>query len=188
MVNKQMYFLLACVFVGAAAAIWQSDRLESATVLASDTVAQVNGHPIRLVDYSRTLDAIADDRREELSDIDRQFVLRRLIEEELLVQEAIQLDMITDKRNVRRLVAEVMLDSIVANLDVVEPTDKEIEETYQRVISRDGMSVGDKAKLDQLRPALIALIKQEHQSRELNDYTAWMRRQANLQYHTSEVN
>lgn len=189
MVNGQTLFLLICLFVGAASAIWQSERFGSTAALASDVVAEVNGHPISLVDYSRTLDALADDRREALTDIDRQFVLGRLIEEELLLQEAIKQDTISGNRKVRRLIAEVMLDSIVANLDVVEPTDADIAAAYQRVIGKlDRLAASEKPALEQFRPALIALLKEEYQSEELSHYTAWMRRQANLQYHMGEVN
>ena len=54
--------------------------------LSGETVATVNGVPIRTSHFLRALEGLASDRREPLSEADRLHVLDRLIEEELLVQ------------------------------------------------------------------------------------------------------
>jgi hypothetical protein len=98
--------------------------------LPPGAVARVNGTLIRSDSYERLLAALASDRRSPLTDADRQRVLDRLIEEELLVQHAVDLGLVGTDRRVRADLVTAVLASLNAAADSYEPGDDEVVEFY----------------------------------------------------------
>jgi hypothetical protein len=180
--NWHVRGLVLSVVIGCLAGMVNSSVLNSGVALPSDVVADVNGSSIRLVDYSRTLDAVASDKRTSVDDTDRRFILRRLIEEELLVQEGLNQGLLNTDQRVRQLVVDTMQDSIVANLELVEPTRADIEAVYQR-LSRQ---YSDKSvpELASLQPSIVSFLREEQQGKALQEYILWLREQANVKYTT----
>jgi len=76
--------------------------------------AEINGTPILYKDYQRALSLFAQDKRSSLSLEDRELVLERLIQEELLVQQAMSSDLMRSDRRLRSAV----LQSMIAGLDI----------------------------------------------------------------------
>lgn len=117
--------------LGIAAAVFSLMELRSARIrLPEDLVAEVNGVPIRLSDYLRTLGALASDRRSELTEEDRRHVLDRLVDEELLVQYGVDLGLIRSDRRVRGDLVSAVVAAQVASVDDFEPTDEEVAAYY----------------------------------------------------------
>lgn len=104
---------------------------EASDSLPDAIVARVNGTPIRTESYLRLLDALAADRRNPLSDADRKHVLDRLIEEELLVQHAVDLGLVRTDRRVRANLVSAILASLNATADAIEPSESELEAFYR---------------------------------------------------------
>ncbi len=98
--------------------------------LRSETAAQVNGVPILTNHFLRAVEGLASDRREPLSEADRRHVLNRLIEEELLVQHALELGLAQRDRRARSYLVSAVLDSIVASTDGYSPGPSEVEAFY----------------------------------------------------------
>jgi parvulin-like peptidyl-prolyl isomerase len=98
--------------------------------LPEGAVAKVEGAIIRGDTYHRLVAALASDRRSPLTDADRQRVLDRLIEEELLVQHAVALGLLDTDRRVRADLVSAVLASINAGTDGYAPEPDEIEEFY----------------------------------------------------------
>lgn len=129
---RARWLLLAGATLGLAAAT--STLL--ATPEANDSlpdaiVARVNGTPIRTESYLRLLAALAADRRNPLSAADRKHVLDRLIEEELLVQHAVDLGLVRTDRRVRANLVSAILASLNATADAIEPSKSELEAFYR---------------------------------------------------------
>jgi hypothetical protein len=81
--------------------------------------AEVNGSPITHVTYQRALALVSKDRREPMELADRQLVMQRLIEAELLVQFATQ-------NNLARLnprLRSAILQSLAMQLDMQNRAD-----------------------------------------------------------------
>lgn len=98
--------------------------------LSSETVATVNGVPIRTSHFLRALEGLASDRREPLSEADRLHVLDRLIEEELLVQHALDLGLAQRDRRTRSYLVSSVLDSIVAETAGFSASPSELSAFY----------------------------------------------------------
>lgn len=98
-----------------------------------DVVARVNGRPIRTDDYNRVLVALARDRREGVGQEDRQRVLDRLIEEELLIQRALELGLADHDVRIRKDLTVAMVDAIVAPTAALDPGDAELRSFFEEV-------------------------------------------------------
>lgn len=79
---------------------------------SSDAVAVVNGEVVRKDALMRALTMVAGDRRANAEPMARGEVLARLIDEELLVQRALELGFVRSDASVRRTMVRAMIDSI----------------------------------------------------------------------------
>lgn len=98
--------------------------------LPSGVVALVNREPIRADDYLRTMQALANDKRDALTNDDRRRVLDRLIEEELLVQRGLALGLARQDRRVRSDLTSTVIDAVVADASERQPDDDELSAFY----------------------------------------------------------
>ena len=109
----------------------------------------VNGVTIRQSAYQRALDALAQDSREPLSDDDREHVLSRLIEEELLVQRAQSLGLDRTDPVVRNTLVSAMIETIVSGVGQEEPSIEEVARFYES--NREFFAPTDRLWVRQLR-------------------------------------
>ena len=93
-------FALAA-FVGLGAALFSALGL-SFEARDSAAVAYVNGAPIPQAEYIRALDAMQASLDRTLTEADKARALQILIDEELIIQEALRLDLASDDRLVRK--------------------------------------------------------------------------------------
>ncbi len=99
-------------------------------LLADNAVARVNSEPIRVEDYQQVVNALAQDKRDPPEEADRQRVLDRLIDEELLVQRGLELDMPRRDSKVRKDLTAAVIDGVVAEVGDVQPSDAELQRFY----------------------------------------------------------
>ncbi|MCK6534190.1 MAG: peptidylprolyl isomerase [Polyangiaceae bacterium] len=98
--------------------------------LADDAVATVNGSPIRRADYETALAAVAaDGKRKDLDAAMKRHVLDRLIDEELLVQAALELGLAQRDRRVRADLSSAAL-AFVKESPAREPSDAELQALF----------------------------------------------------------
>lgn len=98
--------------------------------LPADVIARVNGEPIGREDYQRMLAALAGDRRAELDEAARRHVLDRLIDEELLLQRALELGLAHRDRRARADLTAAVIASVVAEVEGQQPSRAELEAFY----------------------------------------------------------
>ncbi len=130
--------------------------------LPEGAAAVVNGAVIREVDYQRALAALASDRRDPISDADRQHILDRLIEEELLVQRAVDLGLDKTDPVVRNTLVSAMIETIVAGVGQTEPSDEEVAAFYEA--NRDFFARTDRYWVRQLRFPIRGADGQENEA------------------------
>lgn len=104
---------------------------QDSSALPPGVVARVGNAAIPRAEYERTLLALARDRKTPLSPEDRGRALDRLIDEELLLQRALDLDLPRSDLRARRALIGALVDSIVVAEDAVEPTETELRRFYQ---------------------------------------------------------
>jgi len=130
------FWLLAGAALGLALSAWGlvgsrgADHVPGEGALEEDEAARVGDRAIRRVDYERVLAGVARDLRAPLDDAGRRRVLERMIDEELLVQQALALGLAAVDRRVRGELVSSLVDSVVAEADAEPPTTAEVEAHY----------------------------------------------------------
>jgi len=104
----------AGMIAGALLAVFYIVRLPETPEPAMDAVAWVNDRPISRASYENALQAVAGDRKSgTLRADDRERVLQRLIDQELLLDRAIELGLHERDPQIRNQLATAMIDFLV---------------------------------------------------------------------------
>jgi hypothetical protein len=85
--------------------------------LSESSIAAVNSTQIRLLEYQRALSMLASEKRDPITDQDRNLVLQRLIDEELLIQQGLNSGLIRTNMAVRTVVLQSILAGIMAEIE-----------------------------------------------------------------------
>jgi len=99
--------------------------------LPPGAVARVGDALIRAEEYDRLVAGLESDRRSPVDAKLRRHVLDRMIDEELLVQRAVELGLVDVDRRVRANLTSAMIQSIVDDADEVEPSARDLESFYR---------------------------------------------------------
>jgi len=78
-------------------------------------VAKVDGVEISRAKYLLQIESLRIDKRNPLNKKDRDYVLERMIEEQLLIQRAKDLGMFTSNNMIRGTVVQQMINFIISN-------------------------------------------------------------------------
>ena len=133
--------------------------------LSSDgyAVARVNNTPIPIAEYVRALDAMQAGLDRPLTEQDKARALTILVDEELIVQEALRLNLAGDDRLVRKNLVQALISSVIlleAGQGVSEQTLRAFYEEEKALFSRpvtftvDALRVSDKDNVDVFTDAL----------------------------------
>lgn len=96
----------------------------------ADALATVGERPITREDYARALSALEADKRNPLTDADRAMALRRLVEEEALVQRGIALGIAADDPAVRKAIVQAMVQFAAAQDRAPPPSEDALRAFY----------------------------------------------------------
>lgn len=108
------WLLAGGMLTGAAVAVFYMARVPEVAEPTEDAVAWVNGRPIASESYENALRAVAGDRKSgTLQEGDRERVLERLIDQELLIDRAIELGLHERDPQIRNQLATAMIDFLV---------------------------------------------------------------------------
>lgn len=106
------------------------ERRGDASILPPEAAAVVGDRTIRRIDYLRVLAGVEGDRRNPVDDAMRRRVLDRMIDEELLVQRALDLGLAMIDRKIRGELTSAVIDSIVSEVDGEELSEREVADHY----------------------------------------------------------
>jgi parvulin-like peptidyl-prolyl isomerase len=127
--------------LGKAAWLWAGAALGLGAALFSafagaprvnaDAIATVNGEPILRADYEQALAALEADKRNPLTEDDRTLALDRLIAEELLLQEGLEMGLGRDDPAARKAIVQAMTQLAAAEGAAREPTEQELRAYFE---------------------------------------------------------
>ncbi|MBT8078817.1 MAG: peptidylprolyl isomerase [Gammaproteobacteria bacterium] len=100
--------------------------------LPENAVARVNDRLILRDDYERALQRLRADSRDPLDGDDANWVLQRLVEEELLVQRGLELGMARSELNVRNAIVQSLIASVTAEADAANPDEQTLQRFYEQ--------------------------------------------------------
>ncbi len=115
---------------GLAVAAWGLVGESATTGFPGDAIARVNDTVIREADFERLVAAVLQDMRTPDEAAARKRVLDRMIEEELLIQRALDLGLIHLDRKVRADLTASVITSVVSDIKASNPGEQELETFY----------------------------------------------------------
>jgi hypothetical protein len=121
------------MLAGVALAVFYMVRVPDTAAPEADAVAWVNGRPIARESYENALAAVANDRKTgTLREGDRERILDRLIDQELLIDRAIELGLHERDPQIRNQLATAMIDFLVrkAEDEARAATEEELRAFY----------------------------------------------------------
>ena len=99
-------------------------QADSGGVLPANAVARVNDQVISRDRYERALARLVT---YDAADDEQDLLLQRLVDDELLVQRALELGMVRSDTAVRNAMVDSLIASVTAEADAASPTDEELE-------------------------------------------------------------
>ena len=97
---------------------------------AGDWVANIEGAKITKEKYLLQLEGLRSDKRSPLTQKDKEFVLERMIEEELLIKRALDMGMLRTNPMARGTIVQQMINRIISDNDMVEVSEAELNEFF----------------------------------------------------------
>lgn len=100
--------------------------------ITEDWVANIEGVKITREKYLLQLEGLRTDKRSPLSKEDREYVLERMIEEELLIKRALDMGMLRTNPMARGTVVQQMINQIISENDMVDISEEELKEFFKQ--------------------------------------------------------
>lgn len=98
--------------------------------LPSGSIARVGDTLISVSRYAAVLDDLRADKRNPVTDADREFALERLIDEELLIQRGIELGLAENAPPVRKAIAAEVISHVVTTTRAARPDEVALRAFY----------------------------------------------------------
>ena len=99
-----------------------------------DWVANIEGAKITREKYLLQLEGLRSDKRSPLTKADKEFVLERMIEEELLIKRAIDMGMLRTNSMARGTIVQQMINQIISDNDMIGISEAELNKFFERNI------------------------------------------------------
>jgi len=128
--RRNITILAAGACTGIALAVYGLLATEAPRDLPADAAARVNDRLIGNSEFADALAALGSDSRDALDPSDREWILRRLVEEELLVQRALELDLGRTDRAARDALVDAMIRRITRDAAARRPSEDELQDWY----------------------------------------------------------
>ena len=108
--------------------------VEKNNITDQNWAAKIEDQLIPYERYQMQLEGLAKDKRSPLTNQDKEYVLERMIEEELLIKRAIDLGMLENNPMARGTIVQQMIKNIVTEGSRIEPQENELIEFFQENI------------------------------------------------------
>ena len=108
--------------------------VEKNNITDQNWAAKIEDQLIPYERYRMQLEGLAKDKRSPLTNRDKEYVLERMIEEELLIKRAIDLGMLENNPMARGTIVQQMIKNIVTEGSRTEPQENELIEFFQENI------------------------------------------------------
>ena len=96
-----------------------------------DTLVTVNGYPITQSALRNAEKRIQPNSNDPMNPDDREFLLQRLIDDELMIQQAEHLDILTTDPGIRKLLVRSSIDSIIEDSRSIPISDEQLRTFYE---------------------------------------------------------
>ena len=125
---ERLYIVAAFLGLGGALASALGVFTPASSIV--DAVALVNGEPVSQIEYQRAISAMQSGLKRPLTTEDRDKALKLLIDEELMLQHALELGLARDDRLARRDLIQAVIKLATLPSENADPTDEELRKFF----------------------------------------------------------
>jgi len=104
--------------------------VEESNISNNQWAAKIEDVTIPMEKYLMQLEGLASDKRSPITESDKEYVLERMIEEELLIKRALDLGMLDNNPIARGTIVQQMIKTIIAENSRYEASDLELENFF----------------------------------------------------------
>ena len=108
--------------------------VEKNNISDQNWAAKIEDRLIPFERYEMQLEGLANDKRSPLTNEDREYVLERMIEEDLLIKRAIDLGVLENNPMARGTIVQQMIKNIISEGSRTEPEEKELIKFFEENI------------------------------------------------------
>ena len=151
--KQKLYTLILSVGLIFGALLAGLSIIQESNITNFKYAAKIEDTSISMEKYLVQLEGLAKDKKSPISQKDKEYVLERMIEEELLIKRALDLGMLENNPIARGTIVQQMIKTIIAENMRYEVSDKELNEFFEE-------NIGFFTKSSRLRiQQLISLMK-----------------------------
>ena len=104
--------------------------IQKSNIVNYQWAAKIEDTSIPMEKYLVQLEGLAKDKRSPMTQSDKEYVLERMIEEELLIKRALDLGMLDNNPMARGTIVQQMIKTIISENQRYEVTEEELEEFF----------------------------------------------------------
>lgn len=127
---RATWLLLAGAGLGLAGAMWSALGVGSAVASYGGAIAVVDGTPIARSVFDSAIEGLASAKRTPLTEAEKREALERIIDEELLLQRALELGLGESDPQSRKALVNAMLQFSIADASRRTPSDAQLKAFY----------------------------------------------------------
>lgn len=127
---RATWLLLAGAGLGLAGAMWSALGVGSAVASYEGAIAVVDGTPIARSVFDSAIEGLASAKRTPLTEAEKREALERIIDEELLLQRALELGLGESDPQSRKALVNAMLQFSIADASRRTPSDAQLKAFY----------------------------------------------------------
>ena len=132
--KEKLYTLILSVGLIIGALLAGLSIIQESNITNFKYAAKIEDTSISMEKYLVQLEGLAKDKKSPISQKDKEYVLERMIEEELLIKRALDLGMLENNPIARGTIVQQMIKTIIAENMRYEVSDKELNEFFEENI------------------------------------------------------
>ena len=132
--KEKLYTLVLSIGLFVGALLAGLSIIQESNIINFKYAAKIEDTSISMEKYLVQLEGLAKDKKSPISQKDKEYVLERMIEEELLIKRALDLGMLENNPIARGTIVQQMIKTIIAENMRYEVSDKELNEFFEENI------------------------------------------------------
>ena len=132
--KEKLYTLVLSIGLFVGALLAGLSIIQESNITNFKYAAKIEDTSISMEKYLVQLEGLAKDKKSPISQKDKEYVLERMIEEELLIKRALDLGMLENNPIARGTIVQQMIKTIIAENMRYEVSDKELNEFFEENI------------------------------------------------------
>ncbi|MEM7026846.1 MAG: hypothetical protein AAF410_01320 [Pseudomonadota bacterium] len=155
--------------------------LEKNSLPGKDVIAVVNGVELKRKNYELLLQRNAPSNKQAPSKSQKEFLLKRLIEEELFIQRAVETNFLQENKGLRQDISRAMVENIITELKAKPVAEKDLQTFYSKNSKKFLDENDNLPTFSSIHEQVEKEYRRTLYSKRINEYLDWLYQRADIQ-------